>query len=325
MLDIIQLKYKIIEQLSKLPDFRRISNNQFRMRCRYCGDSQTDLSASHMYIKCTFDDESPILYNCFKGNCNAHGKVDSNFLKLVEVEIPEMSLMDNRLFKKIPTIKDTNVDILTGSPDMDSKQVNYIEYRLGSGLTIEDYDKFKIVWNMDEMRNYINNKRIKHILPNNNDSISFLSDDKSVLLTRFFHNHNIGWKKIKLFNNENRSFYTIKGLIDLFTTDNITVNIAEGVFDVLSIYKNFSEGISVYVACLGSDYEAGINYIIAKGFIGSNINVNIYVDADINDKILKHNIKEYKWLFNSISIIKNINSKDVGVPISDIQLKKYEI
>ena len=324
MLDIIQLKYKIIDQLSKLPDFHKVSNTQYKMRCRFCGDSQKDLTASHMYIKCTFDDESPILYNCFKGNCGAKGKLDSKFLKMINVELPEMGIMDNQIFKKIPTVKDTNVDILTGRPNMDSNQVKYIEHRLGSGLDINDYDNFKIVWDMDELRNYINNKRIKHILPSNSDSISFLSDDKSVLLIRFFNGNNT-WKKIKLFNSDNRSFYTIKSVIDLFTDEIITVNIAEGVLDVLSIYKNLSEGISAHIACLGSDYESAINYVIAKGFLGSNININIYVDADIDDKMFKYNFKKYKWLFNSINIIKNIYDKDVGVHKEKIQLKKYEI
>jgi hypothetical protein len=328
MSDIIQVKYKIMDKLSELPVFRKISNTQYRIRCPICGDSQKNLNEAHMYLKCILDDDSPILYNCFKGNCNAHGKIDSKFLKLLNISIPEMNIIDNRLFKRIPSVKDTDINILSGSIDINSDQVGYIEYRLGKGLAYDDYDKFKIVWDMNELRNFIPNNRIKNILPNNRDSISFLSDDKSTLLTRFFNNDDSPdrWKKIKLFNTDNKSFYTIKNVLDLFTPDRIVINIAEGVFDILSAYKHFNTGDnSAYISCLGADYESALSYAITKGLIGSNVSVNVYIDSDIDEKLLQRNLKKYKWLFNSISILRNVIEKDIGFSEDKIQLKKYEL
>jgi len=107
--------------------------------------------------------------------------------------------------------------------------------------------------------------------------------------------------------------------------DTIVVNIAEGVFDILSVYKNFSDDNSIYVSTLGSDYESGINYAISNGFIGGNIIMKIYIDSDINEKILKYRIKKYKWLFDKIYIYKNINAEDFGVPMDQINRIEYQL
>jgi len=298
------------------------------MRCPKCGDSQKNLKEAHMYLKCDLNDNDPILYNCFRGNCGAKGKVDSKFLKLLDVYIKEMDIMDNQIFKKIPSIKNTNIDVITGPPNLYSDQIKYICHRLGTGLSMEDYDKFKIIWDIDSLYQYITNNRIKNILPSNRDSISFLSDDKSALMTRFFDDNisETPWRKIKMFASENKSFYTVKSILDLFTNENITINIGEGIFDVLSVYKNFNTGDnSVYIAALGADYESALVYMISKGLMGSNVNINVYIDSDIDEKFLVYKLKKYKWLFNSITIYKNTLYKDVGVQIEKIQLKRYEI
>lgn len=329
MSDINQIKYNIIEEMRKKLDvFYKISNTQYRIRCPFCGDSQKNLKDSHMYLKCDLYDNEPILYNCFRGNCGARGRVNKHFLDKLGIQVNGSESFDNQLFKKIPSIKNTNVDILTGYPDLDSEQVKYICYRLGTGFTVEDYDKFKIVWNIDSLYQYITNIRIKNVLPSNRDSISFLSDDKSALMSRIFDDKlsDTPWRKIKMFPSENKSFYTIKTILDLFTPENITINMGEGIFDALSIYKNFNTGDnSVYIAALGADYESVLVYMIAKGLIGSNVNINVYIDSDIDEKFLVYKLKKYKWIFNSIVIHRNIISKDVGVRIEKIQLKRYEI
>ena len=210
---------------------------------------------------------------------------------------------------------------------MNSPQVRYIERRLGKGLKFEDYQKFKIVWDINNLLPFISRDHTKNSLPSNNESISFLSDDKSVLLTRLFEDQgDIRWKKVRLMNSDNKSFYVIASTLDLFTKDNITVNIAEGVIDVLSIYKNFNDGPnSIYVASLGSDYIAAVDYAIAKGFIGTNINIKIYIDQDQNEKILLRGLKKYKWIFNNIFVYRNILDKDVGVTIDRINLEERKV
>ena len=306
--------------------FIKVSSVQYRIRCPICGDSQSNPRDAHCYIKCDFNDPNePLLFNCFK--CNKGGRVNSNFLKMMNIKTDILSIVDNQRFNKIGSIKRTNIDLITGEPIMDSPQIKYIEDRLGKGFTKDDYDKFKIIWDMNSVYPYISSIRVRNTMPSNNDSISFLSDDKSVLLVRSFNDNGGRWRKISMFQSENKSFYTIKSTLNLFTQEPIVVNIAEGVLDIISIYKNFNDNNSAYIATLGSDYISGIEYAIAKGLIGDNIIIKIYIDNDssVNEKMLKSKLKKFKWLFNSIIIYKNIASKDVGVHINDIKLIEQRI
>lgn len=320
------VKQQILDEIQQHSTvFKKVSNIQYRIRCPICGDSQSDLRDAHCYIKCDFNNPSePLLFNCFK--CNKGGKVTSQFLKQLGVKSDLVNTIDNQRFNRIGSIKHKDVNIITGTPVMNSPQVKYIESRLGSGFTIDDYDKFKIVWDMNNVYPYATSARVRNTMPSNHDSISFLSDDKSVLLIRAFTDEDYRWRKLTLFETGNKSFYTIKATLDLFTQDKIVVNIAEGVMDVLSIYKNFNEPNSAYIATLGSDYLSGIDYAISKGLIGNNVIIKIYIDGDLkDDQSLKYKLKKYKWLFGSILIYKNIVSKDVGVKSDNIRLIEQRV
>lgn len=320
------IKLQIIDEIEKHVDvFSKVSAIQYRIRCPECGDSQKNSRDAHCYIKCSYDPGEPLLYNCFK--CNAGGRVTGAFLKKLGIKGDIGSKIDNQRYNKIASIKKlADVNIITGDPMMDSPQVRYIEGRLGKGLTVEDYDRFKIIWDLNRLYPFITDDRVRNSMPNNMDSVSFLSDDKSVLLVRYFSDDSSRWRKIKLFPSDNRAFYTIKSTIDLFTSEDIEVNIAEGIFDVFSIYKNFNNTPnSIFIATLGSDYSGGIEYAIAKGLIGSNVIINIYIDSDIDERSLKYKLKKYKWIFKEIRMFKNIKSKDVGVTTDMIKLVESKL
>ena len=319
------IKERILNEIqNNVNVFIKVSPIQYRIRCPFCGDSQKNLNEGHLYIKCSSDPIEPLLFNCFK--CNTSGKITQNFLDRLNIKFDDKFEIESNIFNKISSYKKTDINIITGTPLMNSKQTRYIGNRLGNIFTKEDFEKFKIVWNIETLLPYISNIKVKHILPTNNDSISFLSDDKSTLITRFFSDEYPRWKKIKLFSSNNKTFYTIKNTLDLFTKDEITVNIAEGIFDVMSIYKNFNTGDnSIYLAVLGSDYESGIEYIIKHGIIGKNVNIKIYLDSNINEKFEKPKLKVLKWLFNKITILKNIEYEDIGTSIDNIKLIEYEI
>lgn len=319
------MKQQILDKIeASVEVFKRSSPFQYRIRCPFCGDSQKDYKDAHLYLKCSSDPTEPILYNCFL--CPAGGRVTASFLEKLKINPDEFKGLDTQIFNKISTIKKGSVDLLTGYPIMDSKQVGYIQKRLGVGLRYEDYDRFKIVWSMETLLPYITDIRIRNTMPNNGDSISFISDDKSTLITRFFNDAIGKWKKTKLFSTAGPSFYTIKATLDLFTQEEIVVNLAEGVMDVISIYKHLNEGDnSVYIATLGSDYEAGVNYVIGNGFIGNNITLKLYIDSEIDEKKLRRQLKPYLWLFNRILMYKNIKYEDFGTDASKIQAIEYQV
>lgn len=323
------IKHQIIDEIEKNVDvFSKVSSIQYRIRCPICGDSQKNPRDAHCYIKCSYDPNEPLLYNCFK--CNSGGKVTSSFLEKLGIRSDISKRLDNQRFNKISSIKKVNIDIITGTPDehtaLVSSQARYIASRLGGGFTAEDLDRFKIIWDINSVMGYITDQRTRNSMPNNMSSISFLSDDKSALLTRYFSDDGTRWRKIKLFPSDNRAFYTIRTTLDLFTADDIEVNIAEGIMDVLSIYKNFNNtSNSVFVAALGSDYITAIDYVIAKGIIGSNVSIKLYIDDDVNERSLKYRLKKYKWVFKDIYIYRNIKSKDVGVTIDKIKLVERKV
>lgn len=304
--------------------FKKRTPTQWSIRCPNCGDSKKNIHDSHCYIKWSNDESEPLFFNCFL--CNTSGIVDSKFLKAIGIKDDLSEILNSQKFNKIQSLKENPVNIVTGEPIMNSPQIKYIEYRLGKGLAFEDYQKFKIVWKIENLLPFIADQRTKNSLPSNNDSISFLSDDKSLLLTRLFEDQgDIRWKKVRLMKSGNKSFYVIAATIDLFTKEEIIINIAEGVLDVISIYKNFNSPNSVFIASLGSDYVAALDYAIAKGFIGNNINIRIYIDGDQNEKQLILELKKYRWMFKNISVFRNILEKDVGVTIDRISLEERKV
>ena len=319
------IKHQILLEIeNNVSVFKKVNNIQYRIRCPICGDSQKNPKDAHCYIKCSDDPAEPLLYNCFK--CNSSGRVDKEFLSKLGIKTSLTSQLSKQRYSKIGTIKKMNIDLVTGTPILNSPQTRYIENRLEQKCEYDDYDRFKIIWNMNEIRNHISDQRILNTLPSMNDSISFISDDRSCILIRSFYDSENRWRKIKIMNSNSKSFYTIKSTLDLFTSDVITVNIAEGVIDIISVYKNFNDGAnSVYIASLGSDYISALEYMMMKGFVGGNVVIKIYIDSDIDERSLKYQLRKYKWLFNRIIILKNIKSKDVGVPIDQIKLIEINV
>lgn len=311
------VKQKILDLIEETVSvFERRGTDQYRIRCPFCGDNQKDPKDAHCYIKCSQDPTEPILYNCFK--CPAGGILGKSFLERLGINSPDIKML-NATYNKLVTYKPATVEVLTGSPNLDSNQLDYIEYRLGTGFTYQDLDNFKVVWDINLVKPHISNRATLENLPNNNDSITFISDDKTMLLSRSFSDNGQRWKKQRMFGGDIRSFYTVKSMIDLFTEGPITVNIGEGVFDVLAVYKNYNSGDnSLYLAVLGKDYEIAIDYILSKGIVGKNVDVKVYIDSNIDPKATRRQFKKYKWMFNSISILRNGKADDFGHKAEEI-------
>jgi hypothetical protein len=295
------------------------------MRCPFCGDSQSNPRDAHFYLKCDFETDEPILYNCFKGNCKAKGIVNPTFLKMLGIEIEGAESLGDKIYNKFVSFKNMDINVVCGSPSMNSRQVRYIEERLGPGFTLQDYERFKIVWDARQFQEQINYKSI--IIPANDRHVSFLSTDKAMLLSRsLVDSSNYNWIKTRLFKSPNFTEYTISTDVDIFTEDDITVSIGEGVFDVLSAYKNFNSGEnSLYLAVLGSHYELGVQSVISKGIIGKNVHLRIYLDSNIHVQSQEKIMSKYKWIFGSIKLFVNIIAEDIGKVKEKIRLREIKI
>jgi hypothetical protein len=126
--------------------------------------------------------------------------------------------------------------------------------------------------------------------------------------------------------------------IDLFTDEEITINLAEGVLDILSANYNlgYNEINTLNLCVSGKYYDALILFLVSLGFVGSNITINIFADNDaqFNKKnannttsieYYRHILKNYKNLFGKINVWYNLMSKDIGVPRDQIKLQKYQL
>ena len=77
-----------------------------------------------------------------------------------------------------------------------------------------------------------------------------------------------------------------------------------------------------YIIAKDKETVKSINVLcdVGEAIIGA-----IYIDSDIDERSLKYQLRKYKWLFNRIIILKNIKSKDVGVPIDQIKLIEINV
>lgn len=305
-------KFLVLSKIEDaVPVFYKATGEEYKIRCPFCGDSQKNFKSAHLYIKCNNDLSEPLFYHCFK--CNRSGKIGNDFLKLIGVKnftIDE----ENKVINKLNYFKSHNLEI---ENKILNNSVNYITKRIGIKFSQEDLLKFRLI-SLDDVRKLVSNK-IKNILPLDSDFISFILEDNSMIISRSFYDSEIRWKKIKLFK-DGTSVYTIKTLINLFSKEEIIVNISEGIFDSIGLYNLFNNKNSLFVSVLSSEYKNGVEYAINKGIFGSTVSVNVFMDSDINESKIKQSFRDFKWLFKNIKFYKNKLNHDFGLPKSMIEI-----
>lgn len=299
-------------------------------RCHICGDSR-DPSDAHMYIGLK---NGSIVYNCFK--CNAGGYVDSVFLRNMDCYDPNIIYLCQEQNKASASSNSSYSGILRkynarklmipiSTNEFAMKKIDYIFNRLGYPIDQSFISNFKIILNLKEF--LVFNGITKYTRdPNMVDLIDkffvgFLSmDNRYVILRRLvpegklpsyidyrYINYNI------FGGNDGMKYYTIPTMIN--TLMPINIHIAEGVFDIISIYLNLPHtGNDIYAAVNGKTYVSIIKYfMMIYGFMGFNL--HIYPDADVSDyEMVK--IKNELSMFNIKIFVhrnKSIGEKDYGV------------
>lgn len=331
--------------------YQEVSSIQYRTRCPYCGDSSNP-NTGHFYIKVNPNDNLPIVYFCFK--CPASGVMNAETLSLLG--ITDSEIMDGISILNKTSERYDSSGITTDikpmffdfklPPQKYSSKIQYIENRIGLRFTKEMVKDARIVssvkdflrFNKLDLSNY--KKGILDIL--DRDYVGFLSYGNSHILFRdVTEKQKIPWIKFPIVKESinNRVFYSIRSKdIDIMTTEKITINLAEGIMDILSIAYNlgYIEGLSLNISVGGKYYEKILFMLIDMGFVGSNIHINIFSDNDKDFNKKKGNedtriehyqrvFKDYKYLFGSFTIWYNTIYKDCGVPKDKIILKKEKL
>lgn len=330
---------------------RTVSDVMHLTRCPYCGDSsKTD--HGHFYIKVDLSDDSPILFKCFK--CPEVGIVTKDVIERLGIDNSSLSSKITLLNKSAGKYDKKQINSQESITFFDYKlpeiknhtiKTKYIENRLGIRLTKKDIQDMKVIISLKEF-NRINRIEKPTCTPYIADLfekyyVGFLSFGSSHILFRdVTETQDISWVKYPITSEsqKNKIFYSIGTSIDIFTHEDITINLFEGIFDTLSIHMNFEKDTpnTINIAITGKYYESIMLYLIGCGFFGENVYVNIYADNDAmfnkknkgNDTTLdyyKKLFRNYKYLFHAVNVYYNMISKDCGVPKDQISLKKYKI
>ena len=331
------LKQEIIDKLAEFPVYYpNRTRTQHVIRCPECGDSHNP-SHAHLSIRIDVDDDLPLFYRCFR--CNASGMLTWDKLYEWDIRISNDAVESLKMYTRKSKKKhkhqfsDEFEDFIVPSlPDdvIDIMKVEYINARLGTGYSPEDLRKMKIVTNLN---GFCETNHVKPDIPLymkqqiQNYFVGFLSTNNNRIMFRNtktqLSGNDFRWYNVIL-NEKNMNtstFYSIPNRIDLYYTDPIHIHIAEGAFDILSIYENVMNRNSdhnYYYASCGAAASNILNFLIDRG-INTGITLHLYADKDKSDafhmKYLKYESNLYQWC-DKIIIHRNGfgTEKDYGVP-----------
>lgn len=314
--------------LNTIPDAKLVSGGrEILMRCRFCGDS-ADPTHKHFYIGLGYDNK-PIMFNCFK--CGESGILTPNILReldLIDYSIAEKAVQFNKQVSVNNNRLNTNAEIyyisnsfIRNKNESFTKR-DYINSRLGLNLSFSEMIANKIVLNLFDLlnRNQIpfnsNNNWLNEL---DQHFVGFLSEDNNFLIERNvdssadvrYFKYNIHGKI-----NTDKRYYILPCNIDLTDPRPINVHIAEGPFDILSIKYNVvqNDEQNLFIAIGGKAYKNIVRHVLSHMGL-FNVTFHLYVDADIQDYIIRDIVKYVRPFNSSIFIHRNgfQGQKDYGV------------
>lgn len=334
MISPLALKRLVISELSNRDVYKVSSNGLFHtVRCPYCGDSHNP-HHGHFNIRIDLDEpKSSMGYNCFK--CGVSGFVTPSVLNELGINVDSdtmgsLKYLNSKYAKsnKIKLNKTEPFDIPLCNTQSAYPKLKYINSRLGTNFTPEDCQSLRIILNLVD---FITINGIQYIqgIPANklhfydSNYVGFLSSNKNTLTMRLINPLNVArYHKCKInpSNMDPNSFYAIPAAFDPLYSDNIKIHIAEGTFDILSVYANLNNcnrDHNFYYAVCGFGYVEVLKAIIRMG-LNTGIELHIYADNDKKDDDIIRQIRKVpaasSWFPKVILHRNGSGDKDYGVP-----------
>lgn len=329
--------------LTRIPSAKLVSGGKLiNCRCMECPDS-SNFSSRHFYISIPQSNEEPSLYYCHLCKCSGvvtektllfWGIYDNQVASELLIHNKEL-LKDNRNRKyKDREIYNINNSFITDC-ELSNIKLQYINNRLGTSLSFNDILNLKIILNLKDLlysnniTSYTRNDNIINQL--NNNFVGFITMDNAFINMRNIYNssnlyHSINKRYINysIYDkcDNSQKFYTLPITYNLDNTKRLRINIAEGPFDILSVYLNIcKDSTQVYTAITGSRFKSVIREFICILKL-LYIELHIYLDNDkYGSMYVVDDIKNFIYPFNiPLYIHKNLyeNEKDFGVPCSKI-------
>lgn len=320
-----------------------------RVHCPACGDSTKTPNGTHCYVN--IEGGKPISWYCQL--CNEGGWVGSTFLRSLNINSLDVIVgvrkyndvfrkergMDNENWRKakhdiINAGSRSIVPVYTRRLQDYEFKMDYLSGRLGVNIGYYDIPKLKIVLSLHDFLK-TNALRLNKVMMRDAEIlekqyVGFLSMQGDYIVFRNTkkdkHNRYINYPIFEK-NSDATKSYILPTSVDLMS-DDITLNVTEGVMDLLGCYYHINHQNTdniIYGAVNGSGFIRFVKRILHMGFI-DNLNINVYSDKDKGigyHKKLKTLSDEYK----SLSIYYNHfpNEKDIGVRAEKIDVRKIKM
>ena len=312
------------------------------IRCRFCGDSK-NLNHAHFYMSVPQSAEEISMYHCKR--CPNNGIVTDDLLRkigcndsniLVEVAKHNSEVLS---LPKYKTIK--KIDIyplrwdLIRKTNINQFKLDYINNRIGANFTFAHLVKYKLFLNLFDIINPNRLELTRHELTCKDldeNFIGFISYDNSYCglrkvtdkklhpsLNKRYINYNLINK-----NSDSKNFYVIPTEVDVMNPMPVRVHIAEGQFDILSIFYNLNNSNikqNIYIAGGGKSYTQALEFILEETGI-VNYELHFYPDKDVSyDEFYYTTLSRISNLPCDKYIHRNIfdGEKDFGVPMNRIK------
>jgi hypothetical protein len=335
--------------LDSIPSASPASGGRFILcRCFECGDSK-DPTHAHLYIAIPQSDDEVSWAYCQK--CKMHTIITPDVLDRWGLFNSDanayLSIQNKRSYKHNitkrlmgRTVYNIRNSYVTQCRESELK-LKYINDRLGINIDYQEALDKKIVLNLGDLL-YSNRiaeyTRDSNIISQLNDFfVGFISSDNAYVNMRrvvsegkVYHSIDKRYIRYNIFGKYDNleRFYTIPTRINLNSPNRIKVNIAEGEFDILSVYYNLRQDPNqVYMAIGGSGYIGLLRHILVKLKL-FYIELHLYPD---NDSVGLEEIDQVYQLTRPyrIPVIIHRNTmsgeKDFGVPANRIIEAVYEM
>lgn len=314
-------------------------NKELNVRCVFCGDSIKNTSSAHLSIRIDPNDDQPLVFRCLR--CESTGIFSGNTLTMIGMYSGTDSTnleRYNRLACKKHGLFVTKKGLNLKLPELEINdnvllKHKYIEDRLGTKIDIEELHQNKVVYDFLGLlkRNHL--KKVygspDHIKALQHDHVGFLSAKNDFINFRDISGNHKRYYIYKILRSLDSTgkFYIIPNKINPFDEGIKTINLAEGVFDILGIYYNLLNKYNhntLYASINGSGYLNVIKYILEQGLL-CDVNINIFSDADRAPDYYKNMVKTLMPFVNDIRLFYNEIGKDYGVPVNQVKLKEVDI
>lgn len=339
----------VYEFLRSLPVARESGDgNQIQVKCPFCGDSKKSDDHGHLSIKIEVEPNEPLLYQCFRAECQQKGILKTSTLQMLGctdmATLLELSAHNNGINgyidKDFVTKQAKDYTLVNLNEPYNLEKLEYINNRLGTNLETGDLRNYKIQLGLYEflrinsIRQRSFNKKMCDMLDEN--CIGFMSMYNDYLICRDCTPNMVTGRRYHMYrtsgkpNPTDTKLYCIPTEIDLLDPNPACINVAEGTFSILGAHLHTKIGRdyrnSIWAANCGGGYLNTILHLTKQyGLLDAVI--HIWSDSEVRLKKYEDLYRDIKDRMNVVDFLVHYNrsAEDFGHAKRDIKVETISI